>query len=107
MAKPSPQDKCPTCWRWIKDFDMTGCEAPSGQRWCVRHLIKKVVPTHRRIEITSMLTVQEMTQQADQLRWMLSLESNRAQWDRLFAERLMLVRQVAQLTGRDISGSVI
>ena len=31
-------DNCPTCGRRITDFDMTGCETDSGQRWCLVHL---------------------------------------------------------------------
>lgn len=31
-------DLCPECGRKILDFDMTGCEDDSGQRWCVQHL---------------------------------------------------------------------
>jgi hypothetical protein len=30
---------CPVCGKRIKDYDYPdGCEAPDGQRWCVKHL---------------------------------------------------------------------
>lgn len=29
---------CPSCGRSITDFDMTGCETGSGQRFCIAHL---------------------------------------------------------------------
>lgn len=31
-------DNCPKCGRLIRDYDMTGCEEPNGQRWCIEHL---------------------------------------------------------------------
>lgn len=31
-------DNCPECGRRITDWDMTGCEAPDGQRWCLIHV---------------------------------------------------------------------
>lgn len=31
-------DHCPECGRRITDFDMSGCEDDTAQRWCVAHL---------------------------------------------------------------------
>lgn len=36
-------DNCPTCGRRITDYDTTGCEGTSGQRYCLAH-----VPPDRR-----------------------------------------------------------
>jgi hypothetical protein len=30
-------DHCPRCGRPIADFASDGCEAPTGQRWCLEH----------------------------------------------------------------------
>ena len=38
MTNDTNPDLCPTCGRRITDYDMTGCETPSGQRWCMEHL---------------------------------------------------------------------
>lgn len=37
-------DECPTCGVYISDHDIRGCEAPWGQRYCIRHL-PKVAPS--------------------------------------------------------------
>jgi hypothetical protein len=35
-------DNCPTCGKRILDWDEKGCEAPSGQRYCLVHLPSEV-----------------------------------------------------------------
>ena len=35
---------CPTCKRYICDDDMKGCEAPTGQRYCLEHLPREAYP---------------------------------------------------------------
>lgn len=37
LGAPSLDD-CPECGRRITDFDMSGCEDDTAQRWCVAHL---------------------------------------------------------------------
>jgi hypothetical protein len=38
MMTPS-LDRCPTCGRRITDYDPDGCETPSGQRYCLTHVL--------------------------------------------------------------------
>lgn len=35
-------DNCPSCGRRISDYDPEGCEAPTGQRYCLIHVPDEV-----------------------------------------------------------------
>jgi hypothetical protein len=45
MKEPLTFDYCPPpCGRRITDDDMSGCETPSGQRYCMIHLPREAHP---------------------------------------------------------------